>query len=139
MVDLFQLAPHSTCVESFTNDKILNWICEVDIFSSIATSQPHATYSCFTHRLIIHWLHVSRTIPGTSSSFQQLEETLLTKFIPTLTGLDPPGAVQHSIFAFPKRFGGLSIVVPDSLSLTEFSVSMYVREPLRLLIFVSKY
>jgi len=74
-----------------------------------------------------------------SSNFRQLEETLLTKFIPALTGLDPPGAVQHSIFTFPTRFGGLSIVAPDSLSLNKFSASMYVTEPLHLLIFVSKY
>jgi len=51
------------------------------------------------------------------------------KFIPTLTGLDPPDALQHSLFALPTKFGGLGIVAPNSLSLTEFSASMYVTEP----------
>ena len=56
------------------------------------------------------------------------------KFIPALTGFDPPGALQRLLFALPTRFGGLSIVAPNSLSMTGFSASMYVTEPSRLLI-----
>jgi len=39
-------------VETFTNDKISKWISEVDTLSSIATTQPHAAYTCFTHGLL---------------------------------------------------------------------------------------
>jgi len=90
-----------------------------------------AAYSCFTHELMSRWLYVLCTVPETCSSFQQLEETLLTKFIPVLTGLV---LFKHSLFALPIRFHGLGIVAPNPLSMTEISASMYVTEPLRLLI-----
>jgi len=109
---------------------------KVDTLSSIATSQPHAAYACFTHGLISKWLYVSLTIPDASSHFKQLEDVLLTKFIPALTGLDPPGELQRSLFALPTmhRFGGLGIIAPNSLSSVEYSASLYIAVPLRLLI-----
>ena len=124
----------SEYVERFTFDKISQWVSEVNTLSSIAISQPHAAYTCFTHGLFSRWLYVTCTVPDTSSSFQSLEKALLTKFIPALTALDPPGALQRSLFALPTRFGGLGIVAPDSLSSIEFSASMYVTAPLRSLI-----
>ena len=39
-------------VQKFITDKVDNWISVVDMLSSIAISQPHATYTCFTHGLI---------------------------------------------------------------------------------------
>ena len=66
-------APVGT-LESFTIDKILSWISAVDILSSIAMSQPHAAYSCFTDGLINCWLYASRTAPETFSSFQKLTD-----------------------------------------------------------------
>ena len=108
-------------VQSFTTEKINNWISEVDTLSSIATTQPHAAYACFTHGLFSRWLYATRTVPDTSSSFQPLEKEILTKFIPALTGLDPPGALQRSLFTLPMRFGGLGIVATDSLSESEYS------------------
>ena len=103
-------------LESFTIDKILSWISAVDILSSIAMSQPHAAYSCFTDGLINCWLYAIWDIFKFPETYWQ-----------SLTSLDwPPGALLHSLFALPTRFGGLGIVAPDSLSLTEFSASMYV-------------
>ena len=63
----------------------------------------------------------------------------MTKFIPALTGLDPPGALQRSLFALPTRFGGLGIVAPDSLLESEFSASMYVTAPLQSLILAQNF
>ena len=39
----------SEYVERFTFDKISQWVSEVNTLSSIAISQPHAAYTCFTH------------------------------------------------------------------------------------------
>ena len=119
-------------VETFTMHKIDCWISEIDKLSSIAISQPNAAYTSFTHGLISRWLYVSRTVPDTSSSFHKLDEALLTKFMPALTGMDSPGTLQHSHFALPIRLGSLGIVAPDSLSPAGFSASLYVTAPLRL-------
>ena len=69
---------YTELMERFIVDKADNWISEVDTLSSIAMSQLHAAYSCFTHGLISRWLHVTRTVPDTSSCFLKLEEALTT-------------------------------------------------------------
>ena len=97
-------------------------------------SQPHAAYSCFTHGLISRWLYVAHTVPGTSFCFLKLEEALTTKFIPALTGHDPPATLQYSLFALSKRFGDLGIIAPGSLSSSEFSASLSATAPLHSLI-----
>ena len=56
---------------------------------------------------------------------------ILTKLIPSLTGLDPPGELQCSVFALPTRFGGLGIVAPNTLSSVEYFASLYITAPLR--------
>ena len=124
-------------MERFIVDKVDNWISEVNTLSSIAMSQPHAAYSCFTHGFISRWLHVAHTVPGTFSCFLKLEEALTNKFIPALTDHDPPTALQHSLFTLPTRFGGLGIISPDSfnsLSSSEFSASLSVMVSLRSLV-----
>jgi len=60
-------------IERFIVDKVDNWISEVDTPSSIAISQPHAAYSCFTYSLISRRLYITRTVPRTSY-FLKLEE-----------------------------------------------------------------
>jgi len=86
-------------IERFIVDKVDNWISEVDTLSSIAISQPHTAYCCFTHGLIR--LYIARTVPGTSC-FLKLKESLMTKFIPVLTGHDPTGTLQ-CFFIFPSN------------------------------------
>jgi len=63
-----------------------------------------------------------------------LETVLITKFIPALTGFDPPGELKRSLFALSPRFGGLGIVTPHLLSSMEYSASLYITEPLQSLI-----
>jgi len=111
------------------------WISEVDTLSSIATTQPHADYTCFTHGLFSRWLYLLYTVLNTSSSFQPLERTLLTKFIPGLTGLDPPAALQRSLFAFQQ-----CLVVWVLLHLMLYHrLSLYVTAPLRSLVLSQNY
>ena len=74
-------------------------------------------------------------VPELLSSFHPLEKVLLAKFIPALTDLDYPGALQpSSLLALPTRLGGLSIVAPDFLAPLEFSASLFVTAPLLSLI-----
>ena len=80
-------------VESFTKDKILNWISEIDTLSSVATSEPHAAYSCFIHGLISCWLYVSRI-----RRHIKFPVTLLTKFISALSVLDPLFSIHYLPF-----------------------------------------
>ena len=44
--------------------------------------------------------------------FQPLEDIILHKFIPALTGKDGISALERSVFALPVRLGGLGIINP---------------------------
>jgi len=48
----------------------------VELLSSIATSQPHAAYTAFTHGLMNKWNFLTRTIPNTEEMFKPLEEKI---------------------------------------------------------------
>ena len=42
-------------IESYVQRKVLEWVGEIESLSSIATSQPHAAYTAFTHGLAGKW------------------------------------------------------------------------------------
>ena len=54
---------------------------------------------------------VCRTVPTISNLLKPLDDILLTKLIPTLTGRPPPGDSEHALFALPARMGGLGITI----------------------------
>ena len=63
----------STFFYNFASEKIAQWCKEIRILSAIALTQPHAAYAAFIHGLSSKWSYLSRTTPGLSSHFQQLE------------------------------------------------------------------
>ena len=66
---------------------------ELRTLSVIATSQPHAAFTAFTHGMMSKWTHISRTIPDISSHLQSLEAVIQSEFIPSITGRSPPNNV----------------------------------------------
>ena len=55
------------------------------------------------HGLSSKWLYLSRTTPGLSSHFQQLENMIRSDFIPTLTGNPAPDDLNQELFDLPTR------------------------------------
>ena len=96
----------STFVDNFASEKIAQWCKEIRILSAIALTQPHAAYAAFIHGLSSKWSYLSRTTPGLSSHFQQLENIIHSDFIPTLTGNPAPDDLNRELFALPAREGG---------------------------------
>ena len=115
---------------SFVMEKVEQWTKELELLSSIATSQPHAAYAAFTHGLMSKWSYLSRTTPNINSSLQPLETTIRTKLIPALTGRAPPNDTERELLALPARLGGLALANPVKLAEIGFYASSKITAPL---------
>ena len=98
--------------ESYTKTKVSNWKNELIRLCDIATSQPYAAYAAFTHGLVHRWTFLARTIEGIAHLFQPLEDIILHKFIPALTGRSGISEEERNLMALPVRLGGLGIANP---------------------------
>eukprot|EP00731_Ephydatia_muelleri_P024258 Em0016g529a len=107
-----------------------NWVNNVIAISHIATTQPHAAYSAFTHGFVHKWSYLARTVPDITRLFQPLEDVIRTKFIPCLTGRAPPNDLERNLLSLPPRLGGLGIPNPTITSDTEYTASRSVCKPL---------
>ena len=96
---------------------------EVERLSSIATSQPHAAYTAFTHGLVNKWTFLSRTIPDAEELFKPQEEMIRTRLIPSLTGQNSCNDDMRDLLALPTRLGGLGISNPSKQSSGHFHSS----------------
>ena len=90
-------------------DKVDNWVKNLLALSHIATTQPHAAPSAFTHGLIHKWSYLATTVPDIAMLFQPLADVIRSKFIPCLTGRAPPNDIEHNLISLLPRLGGLGI------------------------------
>ena len=129
-------APLGTKVfaEQFVLDKVMDWSNQVKLLSVIATTQPHAAFAPFIHGMFSRWTFLARTVPDIGHLFKQLEDTIRTAFIPTITGQPPPNDTNRGLFGLPPRLGGLGLLNPVLQSDSEFIASLMVTNPLKELI-----
>ena len=107
-----------TFVDNFASEKIAQWCNEIRLLSAGALTQLHTAYAAFTHSFSSKWSYLSRTTPGLSSHFEQLENVILFDFIPPLTGNPAPDDHDRQLFALPAREGGLGLGNPANWSTT---------------------
>ena len=120
--------------EQFVLDKVTDWSNQVKLLSVIATTQPHAAFAAFIHGMSSRWTFLARTVPNIGYLFKQLEDTIRTAFIPTITGQLPTNDTNRGLFGLPPRLGGLGLLNPVLQSDSEFSASLMVTKPLKELI-----
>ena len=102
--------------DQFVAERVDQWTSEVRLLSAIATTQPHATFVAFTHRLLSKWSYLSRTLPNLSYHLQLLKT--------------PPNDADCNLFALPTRLGGLGLRNPVSMADMEHPSSKMISEPL---------
>ena len=73
-------------IDAYVQQKVAEWTQEVEQLSNIATTQPHAAYSAFTHGLISKWTYLSRTTPDIENHMKPLEDAIRQKLLPSITG-----------------------------------------------------
>ena len=102
----------SEFIHEFVSNNILKWVTQLELLADIAVPHPQAAFSAFVHCFSSKWNFLSRTCPGIEDLFQPLENAIRQKFIPSLTGKDPPNDLVRDLFSLPFRYGGLSISNP---------------------------
>ena len=77
-------------VRVYMSEKVRKWIDELNTLSTIAATQPHAAFATFIHRFVHKFRFICWVCPDTEHLLQSLEESIRSRFIPAITGRDPP-------------------------------------------------
>ena len=120
-------------VTEFIQSNIDTWKSIVFTLSEIASCQPHVAYSAFICGISHLWEFLCRTTLNIAHLLEPLEQIICAKFIPALTGCDPPSPIERRLLSLPARLGGLNIISPPSLS-REHDASLLITAPLTSLI-----
>ena len=73
---------------SSMEDKVKEWVEELNLLVDIACSQPHAAYAAFTRSLTGRWIYLSRTVSNIAPALLPLELVIRSRLIPVLTMAD---------------------------------------------------
>ena len=115
--------------QSYVKKKVDAWIQCIKTLAIIATSEPHAVYSAYTHCLQNQWSFLCRSMPGDPLLFEPLEDAIRTVFIPALLRREV-NDLERNLLSMPARMGGLGICKPTEQCVTSHSNSNYVCAPL---------
>lgn len=114
--------------KKYVEEKVSEWVKEVEALAGIARTEPHAAYSAYTHGIQHRWTYLMRTIPGVSPLLQPLENAIKSVFVPSFVKSHTLGEDERSMLALPPRLGGMGITNPamvadienqNSISLTQ--------------------
>ena len=101
-------------------DLVNDWNNQLVLLSSVAESQPQASYSAFGSGFKSKLNYLMRTIPGINRFLYPLEETVRNKFIAAITGGHICSNNERRLLSLPTRYGGLAIPIFYELTETEF-------------------
>jgi len=82
---------------------------------SFAQTQPHASYSAFTHGFSSKWTFFLYTTPEIAEFFLPLEQVIHHHFLPSLVS-HSPNDVERSLFVLPAHMEGLGIFNPCAIA-----------------------
>ena len=111
--------------EEYAAQCVRKWIrLIVSLFRlvSFAQTQPHASYSAFTHGFSSKWTFFLHTTPGIAEFFLPLEQVIRHHFLPSLVS-HSPNDMEQSLFALPAHMGGLDIFNPCGIAAETYQFS----------------
>ncbi len=117
-------------VLKFVRKQVESLVGLVHVLSGVAKSQPHAAFAALTHGLMGKWTFLSRTVESAGSLLQPLERAMCQRLIPSITGRDPPGEQERTMFGLPVHLGGLGIKNPAISASLEYEHSCQTSKPL---------
>ena len=106
----------SSFIQKYLAGKVEEWTSEVKVLARFAITEPHAVYSAFTHGLNSKWTYLCRTMPGTASFLQPVEDAIRKDLVPALLGRAAPGDLERAMLALPTRLGELNLINPTNLT-----------------------
>ena len=124
------IGPTEYC-ENYVTQKANTWLDELNMLCDISRIEPQAAYSCFVsgykHKATSY---IMRTIPNISHQLEKIDELILTKFIPAITGGIYVNPDERYFFSLPAKHGGLGLTRFSGLASIEFQNSQIISEDL---------
>ena len=117
-------------VHHFVFEKVKEWVSQVHVLSVIALPHPQSAFSAFIHGASNKWTYLSLTSSDIDHLFQPLEDAIRVKFLPALTGRDPPNDQVHNLLSLPPTHSGLGLLNPCSFSAFQYKASTAIKLPL---------
>ena len=96
---------------AFVQDKVRQWIVDVQRLSRIAEKQPQGVLVALTKSLQCEWQFLQRVVPGCGNFFTPLDDVLGSTFLPAVFGCEV-SSCERLLFSLPVRFGGLGVYRP---------------------------
>ena len=103
----------SAFATQYVQQKVEEWVAQVQRLSDYAHSQPQAAYAAYTHGLQSKWTFLCRGMPAMDEHLLPLDDAVSNMLIPALLGR-PVNTQERSLLALPCRFGGLGLPHPSS-------------------------
>ena len=115
--------------ENYVTQKVNTWLDELNILCDIARIAPQAEYSCFVNGYK-HKVYIMRTIPKMCTQLEKIDELILTKFIPEITGGIYVNPDERYLLSLPAKYGDLGLPVFLELASIELQNSEVMSEDL---------
>ena len=98
--------------------------------SDIATTQPQAVYTAFTHGMKNKWIYLARTTPNIEHLLAPLKEIVRGKFLPAITGQSVFDDNLCNLMGLPARLGGLGLIDPSQQGSIHYENSVSITRSL---------
>ena len=120
----------SQFVSTSIQSKISEWVSQLELLTTVATTQPHPAFAALIHGFTNKWSYYFRSTPGIDAFIGPLEECLRNKLLPTLTGQSSISDSMRSLLSLPPRLGGMGIVNLHHEASAQYSSSLFINSPL---------
>ena len=105
--------------KKYVEDRVSEWVAEIERLAEIANTQPHAAYTAFTFGMKHRWNFIMRTVPDIGDQLRPLETAISQTLIPALANGLVPTYRERAIIALPPRLGGMGIPNPVGMATIE--------------------
>ena len=118
-----------TFKDEYVNEKIGEWVKEIEALAEIALIEPHAAYAAYVHGFQHKFTFVMRTIPGIENHLKKLDDIITNKLIKNLFNRECSN-FERKLFSLPVKLGGLGINVPSEMCQIQYKNSIAVTKSL---------
>ena len=99
------------CKRIYIQEKISQWIKELQMLCKIAWFEPQVACSCFVMVFKQKPTFYMRTIPNISSHLKRLDEVITIEFIPEITGGKDCSGIERKLMSLTPKLGGVGIPI----------------------------
>ena len=101
------------------------------MLSQIAKIEPQAAYTCFISGYKHKLTYYMRTIPNIGQLLMQIDNVIMTEFIPAISGGINISETERKLLSFPPKYGGLGIPIFSEISDIEYENSIKIVQQFR--------